>query len=85
MADFGQRLLNDPNLRNLANYNDHTRRAYDIANKGTNLTHLGSSIANQVSRFTDEGSYKGSHEDNLRDALQRAKSIQKEGNLIHYI
>ena len=85
VADFGQRLLNDPNVRNLANYNNDTRKIYDIANKGTNLAYLGSSLSNQVSRFTDEGSYKGSHEDNLRDALSRAKAIQKESNLINYI
>ena len=85
VADFGSKVLNDPNVRNLANYNDNTRRAYDIANKGTNLAHLGSSLGHQVSRFTDEGSYTGSHQDNLRDALSRAKAIQKESNLIHYI
>ena len=85
VADFGSKVLNDPNVRNLANDNDNTRRAYDIANKGTNLAHLGSSLSNQVSRFTNEDSYQGSHEQNLRDALSRAKAIQKESNLIHYI
>ena len=85
VADIGSKILNDPNVRHLANYNNDTRKICDISNKGVNLAHLGSSLGKQVSRFTDEGSYRGSHDENLRDALQRAKPIQKEANLVHYI
>ena len=85
VANVGQSILSNPTVRDLAKYNDTTKRAYDIANKATNTSMLGSSLANQVSRFTDEGSYQGSHEQNLRDALSRSKNIAKEANLFHYI
>ena len=85
VGNVANTILSNPTVRDLANYNNDTRKIYDIANKGTNLSMLGSSLANQVSRFTDEGSYQGSHEQNLRDALSRAKAIQKEGNLNNLI
>jgi len=85
IANAGSSILNNQHVKNLANQSSAGRMAYNIGNKITNGAMLGSSLANQVSRFTDEKSYKGSHEDNIRDAIQRAKSIHKEGNMVNYV
>jgi len=84
-ADVGSKVLSDPTIRAIAQQNESTKRAYDMANRGTNMAMVGSSVANQVGRFTDENQYKGSHEANIRDAIQKAKKIQNEANMIQYV
>jgi hypothetical protein len=85
IGNVGSKLLSDGTVKDLANYNDNTRRAYDMANRGTNMAMVGSSLANQASRFTDERQYNGSHESNIRDAIQKAKKIKNEANMIQYV
>jgi hypothetical protein len=85
VAKIGSSILADDTVRGLAGTNEHTRRAYDIANRGANMAHVGSSLAGQVGRFTDERQYNGSHESNVRDAISKAKKIKDEAQLVRYV
>ena len=86
VGNAGGKILSDPTVRHLAGQNESTKRAYDIANRGTNIAMVGGSLANQVGRFTDEKQYNsGSHEANIRDAIQKAKKIKDEANMIQYV
>jgi hypothetical protein len=84
-GNIGNKLLSDPAVRDLANSNSTLKGIYNNANKATNLAMVGGSLGNQISNLTNKDSYNnGSHESNIRDAIQRGKKIVDTGNLIHY-
>jgi hypothetical protein len=85
VGNIGNKLLSDSVVRDLANSNPTLKGIYNNANKATNLAMVGGSLGNQISNLTNKDSYNnGSHESNIRDAIQRGKRIVDTGNLMNY-
>ena len=85
LGTIGNKLLSDSIVRDLANSNPTLKGIYYNANKATNLAMVGGLLGNQISNLTNKDSYNnGSHESNIRDAIQRGKRIVDIGNLMNY-
>jgi hypothetical protein len=85
VGNIGNKLLSDSVVRDLANSNPTLKGIYNNANRATNLAMVGGSLGNQISNLTNKDSYNnGSHESNIRDAIQRGKRIVDTGNLMNY-
>ena len=74
---IGGKIASNPELQSIQS--PRLQKGLGYLGQGSQLAGRASGVAHQADRFTNPSSYKGgSNEANLTDALQRAKSINRD-------
>lgn len=74
---YGGKIANNPELQNINS--PKLQQGLSLLNRGSVLAGQGSNLAHKADTFTNPDTYKGGNEANLTEALQRAKSLKKQG------
>jgi hypothetical protein len=85
VADIGNRIVNSNEAREIAGLDPRLGKALAVGQRGVQYAGLGSDLSRQVSNFTNEGTYRGNHGENLQNALERAKQIGNDAQTVKYI
>ena len=85
VADIGSRILNSSEAREIAGLDPRLGKALAVGQRGVQYAGMGSDLSRQVSNFTNEGTYRGNHGENLQNALERAKQIGNDAQTVKYI
>ena len=79
-SEIGSKIANNSALTSLQSPN--LQRGLSLLAKASDTAKRASSLAHNADKFTNEGSYKGNHEENLTNAVERAKSLKQEASNI---
>lgn len=74
---YGGKIANNPELQNINS--PKLQQGLSLLNRGSVLAGQGSKLAHSADTFTNPDTYKGGHEENLTNALQRAKGLKTQG------
>jgi hypothetical protein len=75
----GKQILDNEGVKDYVAKHQKLQGLYDVGGEAVNHLQTGASLAKQVSHLSNEKSYNsGNHVDNIKDALQRAKSIKND-------
>ena len=74
---YGGKIASNPELQNINS--PKLQQGLSLINRGSVLAGQGSKLAHSADTFTNPDTYKGGHEANLTQALQRAKSLKTQG------
>lgn len=79
-SEIGSKMANNSALTSIQS--PELQRGLSLLAKASDTAKRGSSFAHNADKFVNEGSYKGNHEENLTNAVERAKSLKQEASNI---
>lgn len=77
-STIGGQIASSPALASIKH--PEVQRGLSLIQQASNVARKGSSLAHAGEHFLHEGTYKGGHEANITNALERAKGIRKDAS-----
>lgn len=80
-STIASKIANNPALTSIQH--PELQRGLSLLQKASEVARRGSQFAHNADKFVNEGTYRGGHEENLTNALERAKGLRREGSNIY--
>ena len=85
VGGIAQDILNSGTAREIMGLDPRLQRAGRYLQKGVNGINLASGLSGQLSDFSNERTYRGRHDDNILNAIERARNIRNDANVVNFI